>query len=127
MTKQELDKYRDKLLRLGERLKGNVGRLAGEALQQTGGERSGNLSNAPMHPADLGTDQFEEEVTLGLLENEEHIQEEIAAAIGRIDAGTFGRCEDCGRDIAASRLDAVPYARYCMECARDREKEGIRP
>ena len=37
------------------------------------------------------------------------------------------RCEDCGRDIAASRLDAVPYARYCMECARDREKEGIRP
>ena len=121
MTKTELEKYRQQLLSLGKRLKGDLGGLQGEALRSVGGEASGNLSNAPVHMADLGSDTFEQEVTMNLLENDERTLEAIAAALQRIDAGTFGRCEECGKEIARERLQAVPYTPWCMTCAAKRE------
>jgi RNA polymerase-binding transcription factor DksA len=69
--------------------------------------------------ADLGTDSFEQEFTLGLLENDEQKLKEIDAALGRIEQGTFGRCEECGKDLSKERLEALPYTRYCVQCARD--------
>src|SRR5436309_1384339 len=77
-----------------------------------------NLSNTPFHPADLGTDNYEQEVTLSLLENDEQVLEETAAALERIERGTFGVCENCNKEIGRERLQAVPYARYCINCAR---------
>ena len=52
-----------------------------------------------------------------LLENEEQILEEIASALERIEQGNFGRCEECQREIPKARLEAIPYARYCVDCA----------
>ena len=78
----------------------------------------------PIHMADLGTDAFEQENTLNLLQNEEQVLAHIAAALERIDQGTFGRCEECGAEIPETRLRALPYARYCVECARKLEKES---
>jgi RNA polymerase-binding protein DksA len=92
--------------------------LRDEALQGTGGEASGGLSDLPLHPADLGSDAYEEELTLGLLENEEQLIEEIGAALSRIEQGEYGRCEDCRRPIPERRLRALPYARHCVACAR---------
>jgi RNA polymerase-binding transcription factor DksA len=57
-------------------------------------------------------------VALGLLENEQQALGEVAAALGRIERGTFGRCEGCGEAIPGGRLRALPYARYCVGCAR---------
>jgi RNA polymerase-binding transcription factor DksA len=68
--------------------------------------------------ADLGTDTFEHEVTLGLLETEGQTLQEVAAAVGRIDGGTYGRCERCGAEINRERLQALPYVRHCIACAR---------
>jgi RNA polymerase-binding transcription factor DksA len=65
---------------------------------------------------DLGT--YEREFTLGLQENEEHTLGEIAAALGRIEQGTFGHCDGCRKAIPKDRLNALPYARYCVGCAR---------
>jgi RNA polymerase-binding transcription factor DksA len=76
----------------------------------------------PIHMADLGTDNFEQEFTLSLLQNEEHALEEIDAAIGRIDRGAFGRCEECDKEIPRDRLKALPYARHCLACARKLEQ-----
>jgi RNA polymerase-binding protein DksA len=118
MTQAELEHFRQQLLTMGSRLKGAVSDLAGEALRETGGAASGNLSNTPIHQADLGSDHFEQEVSLSLLENEEQRLEEIAAALKRISAGTFGRCEACQRDIPTARLEALPFTRLCIECAR---------
>src|SRR5205085_667523 len=115
--------FRNKLRALAKRLGGDVKGLEDEAFR-AGGEASGNLSNAPLHLADLGTDTFEEEVTLRLLETEERTLEETVAALRRLDAGTFGTCERCGRDIAEARLQALPYTRYCVECARAVQQEG---
>ena len=75
----------------------------------------------PLHPADLSAHDYEEEVTLGLLENEEQLLQEASAALARIEQGTFGICEACRQPIAEKRLQALPYARYCAPCAKQRE------
>ena len=117
MTKTELTEYRQRLLALGQRIQRDFSGIAGEALRGTGGEPSGNLSNAPYHIADLGSDTFEHEVAVGLLENQAQILEQIAAALDRIEQGTYGRCQECRQPIPAARLQAVPYTPYCIACA----------
>jgi RNA polymerase-binding transcription factor DksA len=124
MTQSELDHYRELLLSLARRIKGDVADLSGEALRRTGGEASGNLSNTPLHLADLGTDNYEQEVTLSLLENEDQTLEAIRAAVDRMDKGTFGRCARCHKEITKERLQALPFTPYCIECARQVETTG---
>jgi RNA polymerase-binding transcription factor DksA len=121
MTKAELKNYQQMLLDLRDRLNGDVSHLADEALRQTGREAGGNLSSMPIHMADLGTDAFEQENTLNLLQNEEQVLADIAAALERLDRGAFGTCEECGGEIPDARLRALPYARYCVDCARKQE------
>jgi len=123
MTKTEIQGYQQRLFNLGKRLKGDVSDLSHEALRKTGGAASGNLSNTPMHLADLGSDNYEQEVALSLLENREQTLEEVAAALARIEQGTFGRCEECGREISKERLQAIPFTRLCIRCAREEEAE----
>jgi len=121
MTKQELNAFREKLVNLRNRLRGNVSDLEEEAFRRTG---DSNLSHLPLHPADLGSEDFEQQVAMVLLENEGQTLAETAAALDRIDAATFGRCEECQRDIPLARLEALPYTRHCVECARQLEQEG---
>ena len=118
MTKADLDSYHDLLVSLRSRLNGDVSHLANEALRKAGGEASGSLSNTPIHMADLGSDNFEQEFTLSLLQNQEQALDEIREALGRIDRGTFGQCEECQQPIPKARLQALPYTRHCVACAR---------
>lgn len=118
MTKPELKTFRNLLLALRSRLNGNISRLTDEALRVNGRETSNDHSNAPLHMADAGTDSFEQEFTLSLLQNEEQVLQEIAEALDRIDKGTFGKCEECQGAIPKGRLNVLPYARYCVKCAR---------
>jgi len=122
MTKADLKSFQQILLDLRARLNSDVSHLTDEALHQTGNEAGGNLSSMPIHMADLGTDAFEQENTLNLLQNEEQVLAHIAAALERIDQGTFGRCEECGAEIPETRLRALPYARWCVDCARKQEQ-----
>lgn len=118
MTKAELESFREQLLQLRNRLTGDVASLSEEALRARGGEASGSLSNAPLHMADLGTDNFEQEFTFGLLQNQEQALDEISEALERINRGTYGTCEECKQPIPKPRLQALPSARYCVACAR---------
>jgi DnaK suppressor protein len=70
--------------------------------------------------ADLGTDNFDQEFTLGLIENEEEEVRLINEAITKIDDGTYGLCESCSQPIPKSRLKALPFAKLCIAC---KEKE----
>jgi RNA polymerase-binding transcription factor DksA len=117
MTATEVDTYRRPLMSVADRLSRDVSELEEEALLPTGGEASGGLSDVPLHLGDLGSHQFEEEVTLNLVGKEEQILAEVNAALERIGPGTFGRCEHCRRPISRERLSAVPYARHCVACA----------
>ena len=125
MTKAELENYRQQLLDLGKGLKSNVSELEHEAFQKAGGEAGGNLSNTPLHMADLASDTFEQEVAISLLETEEQRLEEIAAALQRIESGTFGRCEECQKEISKERLHAIPFARLCIDCANQAQAEAV--
>src|SRR6266699_1946326 len=118
MTTTERETYRQHLVSLRSRLNGDVSHLTDEALRQTGGEASGSLSNTPIHMADLGTDNFEQEFTLSLIQNEEMVLEEIAEALNRVNQGSYGKCEECGSPIPKARLQALPYTRHCVNCAR---------
>jgi DnaK suppressor protein len=117
MTKPELEAYQKTLLALRTRLRGDVTHLADEALGANGAGK-GAASHAPVDMADVATDQFEQEFTLSLLKNQEQVLEEIGEALERIRQGTFGRCEECTKPIPKPRLQALPYTRHCVACAR---------
>jgi DnaK suppressor protein len=118
MTKADLKTFQATLVALRARLRGDVSHLANEALRSNGAESSGNLSSAPLHLADLGSDSFEQEFTLSLLQNQEQVLLEISDALERIRQGSFGRCEECHNPIHKARLQALPYTRHCVACAR---------
>jgi RNA polymerase-binding transcription factor DksA len=124
MTAAETEVYKAQLQSLLQRHNDGMTRLQDEALHGVGGESGGSLSNAPTHLADLGTAYHAEEVGLILMQTEERLLGECNAALDRIDAGTYGLCGRCGRDIPAGRLDAFPYARYCIRCSEKLEARG---
>ncbi len=68
--------------------------------------------------ADQGSDIYEYEFNLSLLQNQEQTLAEIRDALERIDTGDFGRCEECQVPIPRPRLQALPYTRHCVSCAR---------
>jgi DnaK suppressor protein len=118
-----LEAFRQRLIALSRRLDADRSQLKDEALEPVGGEASGGLSEVPIDPADLGTHVAEEELTLSLVGNEEELMGEIDAALARIDEGTFGRCEACGKEVSPQRLHALPYARYCFACAKNLQRK----
>jgi RNA polymerase-binding protein DksA len=124
MNKTELKAYRQSLLSLKNRVTGDVSHLANEALRKSPQDAGGNLSNMPIHMADLGTDNFEQELSLNLLANEEQVLGEIEAALRRIDDGSFGACEECQKPIAKERLKELPFARLCISCASKLEQRS---
>ena len=82
-----------------------------------GSER--RLSSMPIHMADIGSDNFEQEFTLSLMENDEETLDLIEAALERIEDGTYGSCTECGGRIPKTRLNAIPYTPHCIKCATE--------
>jgi DnaK suppressor protein len=120
MKKAEALAYKEKLHAIRARLRGDVSTMAEVALRKSGME--GSDSNAmPIHMAELGSDNFEQEFTLGLMEAEEDTLSLIEAALERIDGGNFGRCVECDGAITKARLNAIPYTPVCIKCAEQRE------
>ncbi len=121
---EDLGVFRDSLLGLQARLRGDLDQMTDEALGRGQPESSGNLSNVPLHMADVGTENYDQEFTLSLIENDQDTLGQIHDALNRITAGTYGRCEECGELIAKPRLQALPYTKHCIECARAMESRG---
>jgi DnaK suppressor protein len=120
MKKAEALAYKEKLHAIRARLRGDVTAMAEVALRKSGME--GSDSNAmPIHMAELGSDNFEQEFTLGLMEAEEDTLSLIDAALERVDRGNFGRCVECDGQISKARLNAIPYTPVCIKCAEQRE------
>jgi RNA polymerase-binding protein DksA len=121
MKKAEIQEFKNRLAAMRARLVGDVNAMADSALNKTGGEASGNLSNVPIHMADLGTDAYEQEFTISRIENEEELLELIESALARIDSGAYGTCVECGAKIPKARLNAIPHTPYCIKCAEQKE------
>ena len=118
LTPAEIKKFKAMLLAKQSEILGNVTTMETEALRR---ERS-DLSNMPIHMADLGTDSSEIDNIIGLMDSERRILLEIDEALGRIEDGTYGICQGRGEHIGKPRLKAIPWARYCVNCATLVEK-----
>ena len=123
MKKAEALAYKEKLQAIRSRLRGDVTAMAEVALRKSGME--GSDSNAmPIHMAELGSDNFEQEFTLGLMEAEEDTLSLIEGALERVDNGNYGRCVECDGQISKARLNAIPYTPVCIKCAEKRESNS---
>jgi DnaK suppressor protein len=100
----------------------NVSEIEIETLKKSRLDATGDLSSMPIHMADLGTDNYEQEFALGLMDSERKLLREIDEAIKRLEDGTYGVCEGTGKPIPKARLEAQPWARYCVEHARKIEQ-----
>ena len=111
MKKADMKVYKGRLLELRARLRGDVSALAHEALDAKAD------NSMPIHMADIGSDNFEQEFTLSLMENEGETIGMIEGALERIEDGTYGRCQECNGVIPKTRLNALPYTPFCVKCA----------
>ncbi len=114
--------FKEKLLQLRARLRGDVSAMADATLNRTRTESSGDLSSMPIHMADIGSDNFEQEFTLSLMENDEGTLDLIEDALERIEEGTYGSCTECGGRIPKTRLNAIPYTPHCIKCASQSQR-----
>jgi DnaK suppressor protein len=115
MKKTDMGVFKEKLQSIRARLRGDVTTMAEVALRKSGTD-AGN-AGMPIHMAELGSDNFEQEFTLSLMETEEDTLGHIETALERIGDGSFGRCIQCDGTIAKARLDAIPYTPVCIKCA----------
>ena len=126
MKPEELTLFRTMLRMLQARLRGDVEQLKEEAFSQSaaGGEqRSSN------HMAEMGSDAWDLDFSLQLVENDQGVLEEISHALKKVDDGTYGLCELClehglpetKAKIPKARLQAIPHARNCVDCERKKE------
>jgi DnaK suppressor protein len=122
MKNADLKIYKERLLSLRARLRGDVSQMADATLRKSRSEANGDLSSMPIHMADIGSDNFEQEFTLSLMQSEEGTLDHIEGALERIEEGTYGRCEECGAKIPKTRLNAIPYAALCVKCAAEQEQ-----
>ncbi len=126
LSAKELAQFKTLLLQKRREILQNVHEIEGETLRKSRLDASGDLSSMPIHMADLGTDNFQQEFSLGLMDSERRLIVEIDDALHRIETGSYGICEGTGKPISRARLDAQPWARYSVEYAKMIE-EGRAP
>ena len=122
LTNGEIQQFKKILLQKRIELIGDVNSIEDEALRKSRLDAAGDLSSMPIHMADIGTDNFEQEFALGLIDSERKLLGEINGALMRIEKGVYGICEGTAKVIAKVRLQAIPWSRYCIEYARMVEK-----
>ncbi len=122
---KQLREFKAMLLDKRAQLEGDVQHLTDEALHRGRGRGGSSGSSMPIHMAELGSDNWEREFTLGLAANDRALVREIDDALERIQAKTYGVCLIAHEPISIARLRAKPWAKHCIACARKRD-EGRR-
>jgi RNA polymerase-binding transcription factor DksA len=115
-ARRRLDEERARL----EEVRGGFDDLHAESEEESLSE----LSSLDQHQADVGTETFNRERDLSILENVEAELADIEHALRRIDEGTYGTCEACGKPIGDARLEAMPAARFCVDDQATAEQEA---
>lgn len=122
---KDLEQFRELLLVLQARLRGDVQTLTSGALGATADSKS------PTHMAELGTETYEQDFSLRVMESDQEVLKEIKAALKRIEDGTYGICEGCVAEgkppsrcwIPKTRLKVLPHSRHCVGCAEKLERQ----
>jgi DnaK suppressor protein len=113
---------KEKLLQLRDAM---VDSMAGVAQDTLRSRAEGSEASAfGMHQADAGSDAYDRDFALSLLSQEQDALYEIDQALKRIELGTYGKCEMSGKQIPRARLEAIPFARFTVECQSQLEKQN---
>ena len=122
MNKKELQKFETILLDERKRFITELAQIKSEGLMASQKESAGDLSSASYHPADHGSDTMEKEKSVFLASSKGNELYEIDQALMRAKDGKFGICDNCNKEVEPARLEAMPYARYCIKCSRQAEQ-----
>jgi RNA polymerase-binding protein DksA len=121
-NKKELSEYKKIILKIKEKVVGDIKHISEDTLKKSQKDASGDISGYTYHMADVATDTYDREFSLGLASNEQKALYELDDALKRIEEGIFGICEECKCVMTKTRLKAVPYARLCVKCQEKRER-----
>ncbi len=124
LGKRDLDHYRQVLLKKRADLVGDVSHLEGQALKDASG---GALSHLPQHMAEQGSDNFDQALSLDIAQVDRNLIREIDDALGRIENNSYGVCQITHKPISKERLDELPWTRFSIEGARERERRQYLP
>jgi len=122
-TKSDLKDFKKIVLRKKEEILNDLKHISDDTLRKSQKEASGDISGYTYHMADVATDNYDREFSLGLASGERKSLYDLDDALKRIEEGTFGICDDCKSSITKVRLRAVPSARLCIKCQQKREKK----
>jgi DnaK suppressor protein len=114
MTAEQLENYKKQLLEQRERLVGQLNENQRQSFEF-------GLEEMP-DPVDAAVQDRSQTILLSISESERDLIELTDEALQRIELGSYGTCQNCGQEIAEARLNAVPYARYCMKCQEKMER-----
>ena len=123
LNKKELTGFKKIVLKRKEEILEEIKHISEDTLKKSQKDASGDISGYTYHMADMATDTYDREFSLGLASNERKLLYELDDALKKIEDGTFGICEECKSLITKTRLKAVPYARLCVKCQEKREKK----
>jgi len=122
LNKKELAEFRKLLQKIKEEMVDDIKHISEDTLKKSQKEASGDISGYTYHMADVATDTYDREFSVGLASNERELLYELSDAMKKTEDGTYGICEGCKCLIAKNRLKAVPYARLCLKCQEKKEK-----
>ena len=126
MNKKEAKVFYELLMKKKAELLKGIEHIANDTLKTSQRDAAGDLSAYGLHMADVASDNYEREFSLGLADSEQKLLNRINSALERIDSNTFGLCELCEKKIAKTRLKIVPYAELCVPCQEKLEKKKKR-
>jgi len=116
LRKLNIDKYQKMLMEERDRLNKEIEIIEKSISSDEAENGRSELADYDQHEADAGTDTFMKERDLSVLDSWREVRGKIDEALGKIQRGTYGECDRCGREISEARLNAVPHALFCVEC-----------
>ena len=122
MNKKDLKIFKELLLRNKEEILEGIEHVSVDTLKKSQKEAAGDISAYTFHMADVATDTYDREFSLGLGSSEREMLYEVNEALRRIEDSSYGICEGCLKLIAKTRLKAVPHTKLCLKCQEAREK-----
>mgnify|MGYP001179674040 CR=1 FL=1 len=122
MNKKISEFYKKLLLEKREEILGDISHISEETLKKSQKDASGDISGYTFHMADVATDNYDREFSLGLASKERGVLMEINYALQKLQEGHFGLCESCKKPISKVRLKAVPCTTLCLKCQQAKEK-----
>jgi len=123
MNKKELEKYKKLLLKERTNILDGVDKISEDTLKKSQRDASGDLSGYTFHMADMATDNYDREFSLGIADSERKTLLKIDDALKKVKDNNYGKCGLCGKSITKKRLVAVPHAENCKACQEKEESQ----